>query len=293
MSFQKMKKNSKKTLQELSDKIEKMKGGSKNYDDNRMWVLTRDKAGNGHAVIRFLPCKDGETAPWNSLYNHGFKGPSGQWYIEGCKTTIEQDCIVCTANSALWNSGEEDDKKLASSRKRKLSYYSNILVVDDPANPENNGKVFLFRYGKKVMEKIEAKMSPDESFGDDPMNPFDMFVGANFKLRVKKVAGYPNYDLCDFDQPSPVDKNEKVMEDIYNQLYSLLEFTDPSNFKSDAELESRFNKVVNGNVATSRKTAEDDLDEEEETIPTPIKKSIESSEMEEDDMAFFESLANQ
>ena len=190
-SFKEMKKNRMANLESLSKQVEKL-AEKPSYEDERIWKLERDKTGNGYAVIRFLPAKEGEDVPWQRIWTHGFKGPGG-WYIENSLTTLGKDDPVSKANTALWNSGIDSDKNIARERRRKLNYYSNIYIVEDAANPENVGKVFLFRYGKKIFEKITGVMNPE--FADEtPLNPFDLWEGANFKIKMRQVDGFPNYD---------------------------------------------------------------------------------------------------
>jgi hypothetical protein len=222
--------------------------------DNRFWTLTRDKAGNGSAVIRFLPAPavDGDDAlPWVRYFDHGFKGPSGKWYIENSLTTIGQKDPVSEYNSALWNASSDDNswqRKQARDQKRRLHYVANIYVVKDPANPANEGKVFLFKFGKKIFDKITLAMNP-EFEGDTPMNPFDLWKGANFKLRTRMVAGYLNYDQSVFDGSSALAEDDEL-EKIWKSEYSLKEFTDPKNFKSYDELKKRLDEVL-GSTADS------------------------------------------
>jgi hypothetical protein len=190
------------------------------YVDERLWKPELDKSGNGYAVIRFLPSSDNEAMPWAKLWNHAFQGPTGKWFIENSLTTLNQKDPVSEYNSSLWNSGVESDKEIARRQKRKLQYYSNIYVVADPQHPENEGKVFLFRYGKKIFDKLMEALQPQ--FEDEtPVNPFDLDTGANFKLKIRKVDGYWNYDKSEFDSSSKLDNQDKVVE----SLYSLAEFT--------------------------------------------------------------------
>tara|TARA_Y100001936_G_scaffold247338_1_gene292951 strand:- start:1678 stop:2556 length:879 start_codon:yes stop_codon:yes gene_type:complete len=247
-SFKDLKKNRMSNLEQLSKQVEKL-SEKPSYEDDRIWKCERDKTGNGYAVIRFLPAPTGEDVPWVRLWTHGFKGPGG-WYIENSLTTPRPgepsggEDPVSKANTALWNSGIESDKNIARERKRKLSYYSNILVLEDSANAENEGKVFLFRYGKKIFEKIESVMNP-EFKDEEPMNPFDFWSGANFKLKIRQVEGYANYDKSEFASPSPLyDGDDKKLEEVWKQQYSLQSILARENFKSYQELEARFNTVI-------------------------------------------------
>lgn len=237
-------------LASLRNKVQEMsspKGASQRQDDDRYWKPEVDKAGIGSAIIRFLPAKVGEEFPFVQLWSHGFQGPNGKWYIENCPTSIGNDCPACQSNSELWNaSNDKEDplKKLASSRKRKLSYISNILVVTDPKHPENNGKVFLFKYGKKIFEKIKDMIDPPKEFADmQPVDPFDMTEGANFKLRITRQDNFPNYDKSSFDPSTPIG-DEAFMEQIDSQLMSLNEILDPKHFKEYSALTKRLSQVI-------------------------------------------------
>ena len=238
----------------------------KSYVDERLWKPTMDKTGNGYAVIRFLPAPKGEDLPWVKLWNHAFQGPTGQWYIENSLTTLGNSDPVSEYNSKLWNSGIESDKEIARRQKRKLSYYSNIYVVSDTANPQNEGKVFLYRYGKKIFDKVMEAMQPP--FPDtDPINPFDFWEGANFKLKLRKVDGYWNYDLSSFDGSTKLLDDEDELENVWGSQYSLSEFTAPSNFKTYDELKTRLDMVLSGVTKTG--TVET-LMEDEPTAPAKV-----------------------
>ena len=228
--------------------------------DDRLWKPEVDKAGNGYAVIRFLPAPDGEDLPWAKLYTHAFQGTGG-WYIENSLTTLGQKDPVSEHNSQLWNSGIESDKEIARKQKRKLSYYANIYVVKDSANPHNEGQVFLYKFGKKIFDKITAAMQP-EFEDDDPINPFDFWAGANFKLKIKKVAGYWNYDSSEFDRQSALLDDDDAMEAIWKKEYSLAELVAPDQFKSYDELKKRLDYVL-GNAPTRSRVNEDLEDESE------------------------------
>lgn len=229
-----------KAAEAVSSKTESTKG----YDDNRFWKPTRDKAGNGYAVIRFLPAQEGEDLPWVRYWDHGFKGPTGLWYIENSLTSVGQQDPVSEANAVLWNSGRDEDKAIARERKRRLHYVSNVLVVSDPANPSNEGKVFLYKFGKKIFDKVMDVMQPD--FEDEtPINPYDFWEGADFKIKIRKVEGWVNYDKSEFASPSALyEGDEERLEGIYNKLNSLSDFTDPNNYKSYDELKAKLNKVL-------------------------------------------------
>ena len=229
MSFSDLKKRSTSSLQALVQEAEKINKSSKGGDD-RLWKPELDNSGNGYAVIRFLPAPDGEEMPWAKVYSHAFQGPGG-WYIENSLTTIGGKDPVGEVNRKLWNSGIDADKEVARKQKRKLSYYTNIFVVRDPANPQNEGKVFLYKFGKKIYDKITAAMQPE--FEDEtPINPFDMWEGANFKLKICKVAGYWNYDKSEFDSTSALHQDDDVLEATWKQQYSLSAFTTADQFKT-------------------------------------------------------------
>lgn len=268
----------------------------KSYVDERLWKPQVDKSGNGYAVLRFLPAIEGEEMPWVRVWNHAFQGPTGQWYIENSLTTLNKNDPVSEYNSQLWNSGVESDKEIARKQKRKLQYFANIYVVEDGMNPENNGKVMLYRFGKKIFDKLMEAMQPE--FPDDPqINPFDMWEGANFKLKIRKVDGYWNYDKSEFESPSQLKPTDEELEAIYKKEYSLAEFLAPSNFKSYDELKTRLDAVLSGTVAT--KTAAAMVDEEDEVPFKPDFKSepapvMATADAEEDDaMSYFEKLANE
>tara|TARA_Y100001963_G_scaffold64763_1_gene90191 strand:- start:1187 stop:2077 length:891 start_codon:yes stop_codon:yes gene_type:complete len=272
----------------------------KSYVDDRIWKPVMDKTGNGFAIIRFLPAPEGEEMPWAKVWNHAFQGPTGQWYIENSLTTVGQNDPVSEHNTRLWNSGVESDKEIARKQKRKLQYYSNIYVVKDGANSENEGKVFLYRFGKKIFDKVMEAMQP--AFEDEtPINPFDFWKGANFKLKLRKVDGYWNYDKSEFDAPSALLDDDDALETLWKSQYSLSEFTAPSNFKSYDELKTRLDLVLSGTVATSNvvemSTAFDDsptesitVDTTEEPAPTV---SVSSTDEEDDTMSYFEKLAEE
>ncbi len=265
----------------------------KSYVDERLWKPELDKSGNGYAVIRFLPSPEGEDLPWAKVWNHAFQGPTGQWYIENSLTTIGQKDPVSEYNSKLWNSGVESDKEIARKQKRKLQYFSNILVVSDPKHPENEGKVMLFRYGKKIFDKMMEAMQP--AFEDEtPINPFDFWEGAEFKLKIRKVDGFWNYDKSEFSAPSPIADDESKIESIWKSQYSLAEFTSSSNFKSYDELSTRFHAVISGTTTVGNVSEE--MDDEPVATPVvdtkPVESPTTSQEEEDDTMDYFSKLAN-
>ena len=260
MSFNDFKKKSKSNMTDLIRKMEDQNKKT-DYKDDRFWRPEIDKTGNGFAIIRFLPEVENEDCPWAKVYSHAFRGPGG-WYIENCLTTISQKDPVSELNTQLWNSGVESDKNLARDRKRKLNYTSNIYVVSDPSNPQNEGKVFLYKYGAKIFEKLQEVMKP-EFKDEEAINPFDFWKGANFRLKIRKVAGYTNYDKSEFDSSSPLCKGDDAeLEKVWKNQYPLTEFTNSSNFKTHQELKDRLYEVLGGDIRAASnvgydKTAED------------------------------------
>jgi hypothetical protein len=306
MSFDALKKNRSSSLTKLNSQLEKI--SSKSYSDpneGKMWKPTRDKAGNGFAIIRFLPAPQGEEMPFVRIWDHGFQGPTGQWYIENSLTTINQDDPVTEYNGKLWNSGVESDKELARKQKRRLKYVANILVVKDGANPENDGKVFMYQFGKKIFDKLNDLMNPQ--FEDEsPVNPFDLWEGANFRLKIRKFEGYPNYDKSEFDSPSAVSEDDAELEKIYNQEHSLQELIDPKNFKSYAELKAKLYRVLalDAEPSTPTKAEDDEFDlsnmgneaaaapaPSAPAAPEPTSTSL-SMDDDDDDLSIFKELAN-
>ena len=298
MSFEDLKKKSGSNFEKLTGELDKLSKKSESYKDDRIWKPELDKASNGYAVIRFLPAPVNEDLPWARVFNHGFKGPGG-WLIDNCPTTLGKKCPVCEANTALWNSGIESDKDIARNRKRRLSYYANILVVSDPKNPENEGKVFLYKFGKKIFDKIIEKIQPE--FEDETaIDPFDLWKGANFRLKVRKVAGFINYDKSEFEECSPVAENDDLIKKVYDSEYALKEFSDESNFKSYDELKTRLTSVLGGSsVSTSAETTT----EEDFKTPNPFDSSVTDNSKEsadvvsndegDDALSYFEKLANE
>ena len=291
MTFADLKRKSQTNFQFLQKELEKS-STAKAGADERLWRPELDATGNGYAVIRFLPAPDGESLPWAKLYAHAFQGPGG-WFIENSLTTLGQNDPVSAANNQLWNSGVESDKDIARQRKRKLSYYSNIFVVSDPKHPENEGKVFLYKYGKKIHDKILAAMQPE--FQDEtPINVFDFWEGANFKLKIKTVAGFWNYDSSEFTAPAALSSDDEEMETIWKKAYSLEAFTAPDQFKSYEALQSRLNTVLNTAPAVQQAQAE------EEYEPTPVVERVDrvpstptSTPEEEDALSYFQKLAEE
>jgi hypothetical protein len=295
MSFKDFKNRSKNSISDLMKKLED--GVKKDYKDDRFWRPEQDKMGNGFAVVRFLPEVNGEDCPWVKIYSHAFQGPGG-WYIENSLTTIAQKDPVGELNNELWNTGSEEDKNLARIRKRKTTYISNILVIKDEANPQNEGKVFLYKYGTKIFEKIQEKMKP-EFKDEDQINPFDFWGGCNFKLKIRKVGGFTNYDKSEFDSPSPLmGGDDNKIEKIWNQEIALSEFTNQSNFKSYDELKTRLQAVLGGDIRggapTNSKTAEDleetDFRDKFSSMKQKRSKVEDDAEDEVDPMKLFEEI---
>jgi hypothetical protein len=291
MSFADFKKRSQSSIGELTKKIEEL-NKKDSYKDDRFWRPELDKASNGYAVIRFLPSVEGEDLPWAKYYSHGFKGRGG-WYIENSLTTIGQKDPVSEMNTELWNSGVESDKDIARARKRRLHYVSNILIVSDPANPQNEGKVFLYKYGKKIFDKIQEAMQP-EFADEEAINPFDFWAGANFKLKVRKVAGFINYDKSEFDSASALfDGEDSKLEDLWKTQYALNEFTDPANFKSYDELKKRLRDVLGSDIRHTdipeAPTAESTTFNDNESSET----RSEGTQEDTDALTYFERLANE
>jgi len=306
MSFANLKKNRSSSLEKLSSQLDKM--ASKGFADplkEKYWVPTRDTAGNGFAIIRFLPAGENDAAPFVRVWDHAFKSTGG-WYIEKSLSTIGQDDPLGKFNAKLWNTGNEADKEQARKQKRRLKYHSNILVIKDSANPENEGKVFLYAYGKKIFDKVNDMMRPQ--FEDEtPINPFDFWVGANFKLKIRQYEGYPNYDRSEWEEASQLyDGDEVKLEETYKQLNSLEELIAPSQFKTYDDLQARLHKVLGvsgdgseGGNSTAETMIDDDLDMSKlgNVSDEPEKKSStsdtsKSDETDDDDLAFFRNLAD-
>ena len=239
-------------------------GEKKSYSDDTMWKPELDKSGNGYAVVRFLPTPEGEEMPWVSYWDHGFQGPGG-WYIEKSLTTLNKKDPVSEYNTTLWNSGIEANKEQARKQKRRLHYVSNVYVVSDPKNPDNEGKVFKYRYGKKIFEQLKEAISP--AFEDEQaINPFDLREGANFKIKIRKVDGYWNYDKSEFDSTSPLFEDEAKLNTVFSQVHSLNEVIAPSEFKAYEELKEKLDRVLGLSGAVSSSTAES-IAEDQEEVP--------------------------
>ena len=290
------------SLMKEVEKIANPQSESRGADD-RYWQPEVDKAGNGYAVIRFLAPPKGEELPWVRVWNHGFKGPSGKWYIENSLTTLGKADPVSEYNTELWNSGSEANKEIARQQKRKLSYITNILIVKDPAHPENEGKVFLYKFGKKIFDKIKDVAEPQ--FEDEkPINPFDFWEGANFKLKIRNVEGYRNYDKSEFDGISSISDSDDAIEAIWNKQHSLTQFLDEKHFKSYDELKKKFEMVMglNGGAAATKRADEINLEGIEETPKSaftqkaekaPVKAPPKEVDFDDDDesLSYFAKLA--
>ena len=279
-------------LVKAAEAVSTAKPETTSYEDDRFWKPTRDKAGNGYAVIRFLPQKEGEDLPWVRYWDHGFKGPTGLWYIENSLTSIGQADPVSEHNSILWNSGRDEDKAIAREQKRRLHYVSNVLVISDPDNPQNEGKVFLYKFGKKIFDKIMDVMQPQ--FADEtPVNPYDFWEGADFKLKIRKVEGWVNYDKSEFSSPTSLfDGDESRLTEVYEKLYSLQDFLDPANYKTYDELKVKLNRVLGVDAGVSM-----DAPAPAQVAEAPVMKTAEpveeQSSDEDDTLSYFAKLAKE
>jgi len=286
------------------DKIANPSTGGKSYQDDRFWKPEVDKAGNASAVIRFLPRTEGDELPWVRIFNHAFQGPTGKWYIENSLTTLNEKDPVGELNSRLWNSGSEENKKVAQKQKRKLQYIANILVISDPKHPENEGQVRLFKFGKKIFDKIMEKANP--TFEDEkPVIVFDLWEGADFKLRIRKVDGFPNYDQSMFMEPAALyGGDEDKLLSVVNGQYKLAEFMDKKNFKSYEELSRKLADVLDGSAPATSAASMAEEDDSDYTPPArsaapaaPAKKvSVSSAPLDEDDedvVSYFQKIADE
>ena len=312
MSFSDLKKQSSlgSLTQKLVKEVEKMNNTSGGSADERFWKLECDKSQNGYAVLRFLPAPDGEDMPFVKMYSHAFQAKGG-WYIENSLTTVGGKDPVSEYNSELWNNGTDAGKEQARKQKRKLTYIANVYVVKDPANPQNEGKIFLYKFGKKIFDKVMSAMQP-EFEDEEAINPFDFWEGANFKLKAKNVAGYRNYDSSEFDRVKPLNDDDEVLEGLWKKEYSLAELVAADQFKDYETLKKRLN-VVLGLGAPSRRPAQEDTEEDnvEEQLrsarPAFQKEAASYSEPadfnspditpsvsaeEDDSLAYFQSLAD-
>ena len=292
-SFGALKRNKAENFDKLTASLNKLNQKSSGPGpDERFWKPEVDKAGNGYAVIRFLPESEGEDVPFTRVWDHGFQGPGG-WYIENSLTTLGQKDPVSEYNSMLWNSGIESNKDKARKQKRRLSFISNIYVVKDPSNPENEGKVFLYKYGKKIFDKLNEAMNPQ--FEDEsPINPFDLWEGSDFKLKIRNVEGFRNYDKSELDVPAPLFDEDEQLEEVWKSQHSLVEFTNPTNFKTYEELQTKLNRVLGLDGAAPSTTAESSLQAEPPAeipeAPAPVQPEAVASD-DDESLDFFKKLA--
>jgi len=298
MSFANLKRD-RGQINKLVAAAEAVGGGtsSNKYTDDRMWKPTVDKQNNGYAIIRFLPATEGAELPWVRYWDHGFKGPTGKWYIEKSLTSIGQDDPVGELNSKLWNTGLESDKETARRQKRRLHHVSNILVVSDPGNPANEGKVFLYQYGKKIFDKLMDAMQP-EFADEEPINPFDFWSGANFKLKIRDVEGYRNYDKSEFARQEALSEDDTKLEGIYNSMHDLNKYAE-EGYKSYAELKTKLMSVLGEAAVAGAPTMAQDRSLGEErpapaikAVPEPAINAVSSSDDEDDIMSHFANLVN-
>jgi len=289
-SFAALKRSRDTSMDRLTKELDKFTNTTKKNEDDRFWKAEVDKSGNGYAVIRFLPAPQGEDVPWVRLWNHGFQG-SGGWYIENSLTTLNEKDPAGELNSKLWNSGNEKDKEIARKQKRRLNYISNIFVVKDPSHPENEGRIFLFKFGKKIFDKLNEKMNPE--FEDEkPVNPFDLWNGANFKLKIRNVEGYRNYDKSEFDDVSAL-ADEEDLERIWKSQHPLSPLIARDQFKSYAELAARLDKVLNTGVSVSEDMPTFEAPKVSKTAEAkslPSKRAV-HEEDDDDTLAVFQRLA--
>ena len=288
-------------LRQAMESASPSQGEKKSYNDDRYWKPELDKSGNGYAVVRFLPTPEGEDMPWVSYWDHGFQGPGG-WYIEKSLTTLNKQDPVSEYNTQLWNTGIEANKEIARKQKRRLHYVSNVYVVSDPKNPDNEGKVFLYKFGKKIFEQLKEAISPQFE-DEDAINPFDLREGANFKIKIRKVDGYWNYDKSEFDSVSPLFNDEGQLTEVATSVNSLSDIIAPSEFKTYDELKEKLDRILGLTGGVSTSTAEsvaEDLDEvpwsntTDTTAGEPVVASAESTlekESGEDAMDYFKKLA--
>lgn len=290
-SFAEMKKSRKSLYDKIVEETNKMQSGNSGTDD-RFWQPEVDKAGNGSAIIRFLPAPQGESLPWVRLFSHGFQGPGG-WYIENSLTSLGQDDPVSEYNTMLWNRGDDKGKEQARVQKRRLSYISNIYVVKDPARPEREGNVYLYKYGKRIFDKINDMMHP-EFEDEEVVNPFDLWEGANFRMKIRNFEGYRNYDKSEFASPTALLDDDLELEKIWNKEFSLQDFLDPKNFKPYTELKTKLHRVLALTEAGSGTSSFADDVAESPDLPWdegPSEKEFATTADEDDDFSFFKKLA--
>ena len=294
MSFSDMKQRSKTNLASLIKETEKISNPNSGFNDtdDRFWRPELDKSGNGYAVVRFLPAPEGEDLPWARIWNHGFQGPGG-WYIENSLTTLGQKDPVSEHNSTLWNSGIEANKEVARKQKRRLNYTANVYIIKDPAHPENEGTIKLYRFGKKIFDKINDLMNPE--FEDEsPVNPFDLWAGANFKMKIRKVEGYSNYDKSEFEAPSALLEDDDKMEEIWKSENSLKELVSEDKFKTFDELKTKLDRVLGlGSEFSSTPKSVDVPFDGGKPYTAPPKPAVESTNDGDESMDYFQKLAQE
>jgi hypothetical protein len=297
-SLRKMRNSDFGAISSAFDKVANPQSEQKSFTDDRFWRLEGDKAGNGTATIRFLPRVEGDELPWVRIFSHGFQGPTGKWYIENSLTTLGENDPVGELNTQLWNSGSEANKEIARKQKRRLSFTANILIVSDPKHPENEGKVFLWKFGKKIFDKIMDKARP--TFEDEkPVNVFDFWEGANFKLRMRKKDGYANYDESAFMEPAAISSDDEQILKIANSQHKLSEFIDRKNFKSYSELKQKLDQVLSGDSFASKSAAEIAEQEDRPVVTAPkvasktAPKMPEINDDDEDVMSYFQKIAQE
>lgn len=295
MSFAQLKKSSQSSMKTLAEKLSQEKSGGNFGPDPRFWIPEIDKAGNGYAVIRFLPAPEGHDLPYTKVYSHGFKNDAGRWFIENCPTTIGENCPCCDANNVLWETGDKEKQEIVRKRKRQLHYITNILVISDPKHPENEGKVFLWKFGKKIFEKITQAIEPE--FEDEKaINPFDFWGGANFKLKIRNFEGFRNYDKSEFEDASELfDGADDALEKLWKSEYSLKEFTDKTAFKSYDVLKAKFDQVTLGIAASAAQEARNEDAEDQRaasaaSAQTPARAYTSAVDDDDDDMAAYSKL---
>ncbi|CAB4125539.1 single-stranded DNA binding protein [uncultured Caudovirales phage] len=306
-ALRKMRNNDFGKITDAFDKTANPSSDKKSYVDDRVWKLEPDKAGNASATIRFLPRVEGDQLPWVKIFSHAFQGPTGKWYIENSLSTPGVDNTpigdkdpVGELNSSLWNNGTEAGKEVARKQKRKLTYVCNVLIISDPKHPENEGQVRLFKFGKKIFDKIMDKARP--TFEDEkPVNVFDFWEGADFKLKQTKVEGYPNYDKSTFSEPSPIAESDEEILEIANKQHKLSELLDAKNFKSYADLKKKLDSVLSstGGMSTAEADAADDAPSyaaptpKSKPAPTPKASKAPSMEDDDDSLSYFQNMANE
>ena len=293
MSFETLKRNKGANISKILEAAKANNiGETKSYVDDRIWKPTVDKAGNGYAVIRFLPGKDG-SIPFVRYWDHGFKGPTGLWYIENSLTSIGQTDPVGELNSRLWNSGIDADKEKARSQKRRLHYVTNIMVISDPSSPQNEGKVYLYKFGKKIFDKIYDQMNPE--FADEtPIDPFDFWEGADFKLKIRNVEGYRNYDKSEFSSAAPLlEGSEEKLKETYESMHDLTEFTNPKHYKTYDELKTKLMRVLGEDMNAGSYTVQEEtkINDPVEAVAPATVEEIDNGD--EDTMSYFAKLAKE